>query len=64
MVVNEYEKRHKVYCPGCDANIIDGEFSIDSEYPGTLDIGYSCDECNIDVYLYKVEYIPVEEEEI
>lgn len=44
-----------VICPNCGLDITETEFSCDSNYPGTIDIGYECDDCGITVYTYKVE---------
>lgn len=44
-----------VICPECGTDISDEEFSVDSKIGGHKDIGYHCERCNIDVYVWKVE---------
>ena len=54
----------KVTCPNCDEDIREFEFSIDSDVNGIINIGYDCDKCKLEVYLYYVKKQDEEEDEI
>lgn len=45
----------KISCPKCNQDISANEFSQDSPISGWLDIGYECNHCKIDIYVYKIE---------
>ena len=52
-----------VKCPNCGEDITEEMFSIDSDEPGFIDIGYECEKCGIEVYTFLVKPIKYYSEE-
>lgn len=51
-------QRGKMRCPNCQKDITDTLFEKDpSEVSGFIDIGYECEDCGIEVYVFVVKYI-------
>lgn len=49
-------------CHNCRKDITDGLFSQDSDVRGFIDIGYSCEDCKLDFFTFKIERMEDEED--
>jgi len=54
----KFNINRSVHCPKCEADITDGEFTIESRIVnGYDDWGYECKHCGIVLYRWKIERV-------